>query len=503
VTDLTWRGAPLGARAARSGLVAALLAVAAGVLCGGIAAVVGPLYAAAGAVALVVGAVVASSVRLAFLAFLLVATLLPFGVLPVSIGGVKPTLIDATLTLLLVSWLVRLFVRRDTWRPPTPVDGPLLAFLAVSLAAFVLGTAYLVTPELIRQYLKLVNSALFFFTVTQLVRTRRDLDQVIAALVAGGAAAAGLGIALYHLPAETATTLLRALRPLGYPSGDVLRYVEDAGVRTETLRAIGTSVDPNIFGALLLVTGVLALGRLLAAREAARWRYGLATALIVYALVITLSRGSWVGFVAAGGLMAALRYRRVALLVPPGLAVAALLFGAQLSGLAEHFLKAVYARDQATGMRLGEYKDALNLIQQHPWLGIGFGAAPTSDLYLGVSSTYLLVAEEMGLVGLGLFLLVLGRVASTGWRGYRLGVVTAPAAASATVLTCLAAFVGLLLAALFDRHYFDLRFPHVAALFWLVAALVVIAARDALGAGAADQPATGTAKSHGPAVTRG
>jgi hypothetical protein len=108
------------------------------------------------------------------------------------------------------------------------------------------------------------------------------------------------------------------------------------------------------------------------------------------------------------------------------------------------------------------------------------------------------------LIGLGLFLLVLWRVASTGWRGYRSAVAAASSDASATVLTCLAAFVGLLLAALFDRHFFDLRFPHVAALFWLVAALVVVAARAPTGrADASDQPASGTTNSHGPVVTRG
>ncbi|HEY3079688.1 MAG TPA: O-antigen ligase family protein [Chloroflexota bacterium] len=490
---------PLGARAARSRALSALLAIAAGVACGGVAALLGPLYAGVGVLGLVVGAAVASNVRLAFLAFLLVATLLPFGVLPFSIGGVKPTLIDATLTLLLCAWLVRLLVRRDTWRSATPADGPLLAFVGVSLAAFVLGTAYLVTPELIRQYLKLVNSTLFFFTVTQLVRTRRDLDQVLGALVGGGAVAAAVGAGLYHLPAETAARLLSGLRPLGYPTGDVLRYVEDAGVRTDVLRAIGTSVDPNVFGTLLLMTGVLAVGGVLATGGAARRLYAVAAVVIGYTLLITLSRGSWVGFAAAVALIVAVRRRRLALLVPPGVAIGVLLFGAQLSPLLEHFLNAVYARDQATGMRLGEYKDALNLIQQHPWLGIGFGAAPSSDLYLGVSSTYLLVAEEMGLLGLALLLLVLWRVVSTGWRGYR----AAHEPASATILTCLATFLGLLLAALFDRHYLDLRFPHVAALFWLVAAMVVISARvGRADEDVVDQPPSGTTNSHGPLVTR-
>jgi O-antigen ligase len=463
-------------RPSRPVLVGTLVLVV-GVGCGALAALVNPLYAVGGVVAGLIGAVVASDRRLSFLAFLAVAALLPYGVLPVSIGGIKPTLIDATVTLLLVSWLVGLLTRRETWRPATPADLPLLLFVALSFAAFVLGTAYAVTAEGTRQYFKLVNCTLFFFTATQMLRTRRDLEDTVRALVGGGALSALVGIALYHLPADTSTMLLRALRPLGYPSGNVLRYVEDAGVRTDTLRAIGTSVDPNVFGALLLLTGVLAVGGFLASAGPPRRLYGAAAAVIGYALLITLSRGSWVGFAAAVGLMVALRYRRVALLLPVVLLLGVLVAGDELARFAEHFLKAVYAEDQATGMRLGEYKDALNLIQQYPLLGIGFGGAPTSDLYLGVSSTYLLIAEEMGLIGLGLFLLVAWRVVRAGWR----------AAADPLTLTCLAAFVGMLVAALFDRHYFDMRFPHVAALLWLSAALVTLSSR----ALSADNPPAG------------
>jgi O-antigen ligase len=436
---------------ARPTLAIAVLVLLVGVGCGALAALVSPIYAVGGVVATLTGVVVASSRRLSMLAFLAVATLLPFAVLPVSIGGIKPTLIDATVTLLLITWLLGLFTRRESWRPSTPLDVPLTLFIAVSFAAFVMGTAYAATAEGTRQYLKLVNSTLFFFTVTQLLRTRRDLKGLLEALVAGGALSAVIGAALYHLPASTATAALRALRPLGYPAGDVLRYVEDAGVRTETLRAIGTSVDPNVYGALLLLTGVLAVGGFLASEGRARRLHGAAALVIAYALLITLSRGSWVGFAAAVSLVVGRRNRRIALALPPLAVVVILLAGAEVERFGEHFLKAVYAQDQATGMRLGEYKDALNLIQQYPLLGIGFGGAPSSDLYLGVSSTYLLIAEEMGLIGLGLFLVVAWRALRAGWRG----------AGDPVALTCLAAFVGLL----------------VAALFWLAAALVTLSSR--------------------------
>ena len=54
----------------------------------------------------------------------------------------------------------------------------------------------------------------------------------------------------------------------------------------------------------------------------------------------------------------------------------------------------------------GEIGMNLNLYRcDGKWLaidcGIGFGAAPTIDSYLGASNVYLLIAEEMGLLGLG------------------------------------------------------------------------------------------------------
>jgi polysaccharide biosynthesis protein PslJ len=263
----------------------------------------------------------------------------------------------------------------------------------------------------------------------------------------------------------------------------VLRYVEDSGVRTTTLRAIGTSVDPNVFGALLLITGVLTIGWLLAAKGATRRWLSFGLLAIVYALLLSLSRGSWIGFTVAGVVLALAGYRRLFLVVPAVLIPAVVLFSGQLARYAEHFLKAVYAQDQATGMRLGEYKDALNLIQQNPWLGVGFGAAPSSDLYLGVSSTYLLVGEEMGLTGLAVYLIAIGTVIAAGVRGVR----AAPPSARPIALACLAAFCGVVVSATFDHHYFNLRYQHVSALFWMLAALVVRA--PVLGAVDASEPA--------------
>ncbi len=445
----------------------AVLAV--GLACGALAAFAGPLYAVAGLLAVGVGAAMVMDTRVTLLVFLGVATMLPYGVGPVSIGGVKPTFIDVTLSLLLLTWVLRFLGGRNQDLVGTPVDLPLIVLIGLAVASFVFGTAYAVTAETTRQFLKLLNSMLFFFTITQIVRTRRDLSTLLRWLMIGGVGAAAIGIVLYHLPPDTASAYLRSLRPFGYPTGEVLRYVEDNGVRTNTLRAIGTSVDPNVFGGLLLIVGSLIAGHLPAARGAARRWLAIGLALVVYALLITLSRGSWIGFVVALVVLGLARYRRLFLAVPAVLLPAVLLFSSQLGVFVDHFLKAVYAQDQATGMRLGEYKDALNLISQNLWLGVGFGAPPSSDLYLGVSSTYLLVGEEMGLVGLAAYLVVLAVVVVTAVGSLR----RQGAAASPVALACLAAFVGVLVSATFDHHYFNLRYQHITALYWMLAALVV------------------------------
>ena len=123
------------------------------------------------------------------------------------------------------------------------------------------------------------------------------------------------------------------------------------------------------------------------------------------ALYLTYSRGSLVGLAAGLLLVGLLRYRRLLLV---GLAGAALLLLLpQAQAYVAHFIEGVQLQDRATLMRLGEYKDALALIGRYPWFGVGFTGSPDADLYVGVSNLYLLMAEEMGAVGVGIFLIVL------------------------------------------------------------------------------------------------
>ncbi|MBI4319518.1 MAG: O-antigen ligase family protein [Chloroflexi bacterium] len=455
-------------RWAKPGLV--LLALVFGIAFGAFATALNPLYLAAGFVGLAVGAVILMRTQIGLLGFIAVAYLLPYAVIPLPIGSVKLTFLDATLTVLLLIWVARLLTNpKEQLRVSRP-GVIVLLFILLAVVSFTAGTAYYVSPETTRLYLKLLNSILFFFTILNCVRSSKQLEQLVCGVVLAGAVAAAIGLALYVLPAGLATQALTSLRPLGYYPGssDVIRYIAD----TKTLRAISTSVDPNVLGAILMVSATLSASQLLSPMPlvARKWLVP-AFGITFVCLLVTFSRGSWMGFIVAMLFVATVKYRKlwlvfalIGIVLYLGIAPVDLPFIGHLeSGFA--------ARDKAAAMRLGEYKDAWRLISEFPWFGVGFGSAPAVDLYVGVSSIYLLMAEQMGLVGAAVFILAMVFLF---WQGLGTLMRAQNPAYQATLLGLLAAVVAALVAGIFDHHFFNLRFPHVVALLWMLAGMVTV-----------------------------
>jgi len=190
-------------------------------------------------------------------------------------------------------------------------------------------------------------------------------------------------------------------------------------------------------------------------------------------MILTFSRGSLVGLGAALFLLAALKYRRLLPIILIVLVIFMLL--PQTQGYISHFTSGVQGQDRATQMRFGEYKDALILIGRYPWVGVGFTSAPDIDLYIGVSSLYLLVAEQMGLIGLAAFLLIIGVFfVHTRWaRAHRIR----DDGLEAILLGLQLALAGALVGGFFDHYLFNINFPHMSAIFWLYIGLGLVAAR--------------------------
>jgi hypothetical protein len=192
-------------------------------------------------------------------------------------------------------------------------------------------------------------------------------------------------------------------------------------------------------------------------------------------VVLTFSRGALAGLAAGLILIAGLRYRRLLIVLIIGGVFMLYLPAAQ--GYVERFIAGIQGQDLATQMRLGEYKDAFTLIGRYPVFGVGFSGTPTADLYLGVSSAYLLMASQMGLTGVGAFLLVVAVVFVWGLlhrkRVYRDATVTP------IWLGTLGALAAALTVGVVDHYFFNLNFQAAGALFWIIIGLSLASTRIA------------------------
>lgn len=480
---------------ARGRLYYALAALTVCLLVGGLAgalvALLTPIYAVALAAGVIGGLLMLRSREFTLAVVVGIICLLPFASVPLNVGF-SPTFLNLALAALYLVWALRIATRRQEPWASSPLWPVVAIFMLLVFGTFVTGLGHAsLTPTSLRKFAEIPLGIGVFFAVLNNVRNRKDVERLTLWLILGGTAAAAIGIFLYVIPNTLAIRLLSALGRLRYPSGpDVLRFIEDNPALP--MRAISTSVDPNVLGALLVLTMGLTAPHLVASRPfvGRRW-LALSMAVSGACLILTFSRSSFAGLVAGLGLLGLVgRYRRWLFIVV--LAGLLLLLLPQAQPYVAHFLEGIQGHDLATQMRFGEYKDAFALIQRYPWLGVGFVDTPDIDLYLGVSSLYLLVAEEMGLVGLASYGLCIVVFFLTLWGAYRRDRRTGTFAP--WLLGPAVSIAGGLTGGVLDHTLFS--FSHALTLFWLIVGLGAATARLVDGPAAEDTAGRATGKNH-------
>ncbi len=322
------RGVALAATLALSVLVAALAGLLIALLSG--------LYALGAVLGLIVLVLILRDIEMGFAALIAVITLLPFAAVPLPIGF-KPTFLDLVVAALFGVWLLERATGKLGRFITTPLTLPVLVFLALTLASFIagLGNAPL-NQTIARHFAEIVLSILLFFLVTDSVRDEARLQLITRVLIIGGAAAAVIAIGLYLLPDQTSMDLLSRLSVFGYPTGPgVLRYIRDDPTLPQ--RATGTAIDPNTLGGLLIMTLTLTVPQLFAPRPLLKriWIV-FAAGLMGLALLLSFSRGSFVGAGVALLFLGVVRYRKLLLIM--ALALTLILILPQTQRLCHQFL---------------------------------------------------------------------------------------------------------------------------------------------------------------------
>jgi len=437
----------------------------------------GPIMALGAVVGLAVALLVLTELHAAFAIMVAVVALLPFGTVPFQLG-VTPTLLDGVLAGFFGVYLLQWMTGQRRLVRTTPVNPVVLGFIGIMLFAFLMGLRHApLSSRVLRSVAEMVLSLLLVIVLVDVMRSAAMLRRAVLALAIWGSLAAVIGIVLWVLPDLTAESLLNRLGRLGYPVGGVIRYRQTPGAMLNE-RAIGTWIDPNAFGGFLLMIGAVIAPQIFSRCPIVRrWLVGLMLGVVVIALFLTDSRGSMLSLGAALVFIAALRYRRLLLIM--ALAGVLALFLPVTQRYVAKFQAGITGQDVETQMRFGEYRDALTLINRHPIIGVGFSGTPEIDLYLGVANTYLTIASHAGFVGLAAYLIMIGSAFVYGALHYH--TIRSDPDIDDVWLGLTAAMVGMLAGGVFDHFYFNIeQFHATMTTVWIIMGLMLAATRLAV-----------------------
>jgi O-antigen ligase len=326
-----------------------------------------------------------------------------------SLGGLNISITTFALAALYVGWLVDVLAAKST--PQTlRFSWSLFTYVALVLLSVMVARDHELA---IFELALLVQMALVFFFIANFVRTPADAVFLVRLLLVSLALESALMVAAY---AGLALTL---------PG---LSSQQQSGIFT---RVGGTLGSPNNAAAYLMVALALVMGVLLTgARGRLRLLALVSGGLGGAALLVTFSRGGWLGFVVATTVLLICAWRRgrlragLPLKLMTGTLLVALFFGQTIR-------ERIFGDDRgAAYSRIPLMKLALRVIADNPVLGVGANNLPIRfDDYAGhemsgewlyaVHNQYLLVWAEQGTLGLLAYLTFLLGTLRNAWRCWR------------------------------------------------------------------------------------
>jgi O-antigen ligase len=340
------------------------------------------------------------------------------------LAGIALSATDVFVALVALALPARLALRREHRLRILPLTLP----LALWIAALAIGATF--TPDEavlfgLKELVKWLEFGVIFFATAHLARTPSTRRGLLIAILAAATLQALLGWAQFFLQ----------LGPGGYALGPFMR-------------AFGTFGQPNPFAGYLGLALVVGFGVLLATRLPARGPGALrlatllgplallsaALGVVVVAILMSFSRGAWLGLALALAAMAVVRTRRAVAPIVAGIVLILSIgllgaFSLLPEGVSERAAQAVSyfgifdvrtvqptTDNWAVVERMANWQAAMDMFLANPNTGVGLGAYSTvyEDYAIGTwqalpsehaHNFYLNVLAEMGWWGAGSYLL--------------------------------------------------------------------------------------------------
>ncbi len=301
------------------------------------------------------------------------------------------------LNLLYMIFLVGVFFYKGLFKKTNPltkdsVDLPILLFGIVIILSTI--TSINVTGSFRDLAIHLAGIG-FLVVLVNNIKTKEDFNKLVTIIVI-----AGTLVALYGLYQYVAGVAMED------------KWLDKANNPDVTKRAYSVFGNPNILAEYLIMLIPISVSLFWYSKKLSKKVIFLGTSLIlVLTLVLTFSRGGWVGFAFSGLIFVLLVEKRLLLsIIPLGLGAIYLL----PQSIINRILSIGNLADTSNDYRIRMWTITLNIIRDYWVAGVGLGYIPfkqTFETYIRTMptyhahNTYLEIAAEMGIPGLVVFLM--------------------------------------------------------------------------------------------------
>ncbi len=367
-----------------------------------------------------------------------------------------PTMILAGLCMwTLLSLAIKAVTHEDfKWRFDM-VGAGILLLLAVLLVSSVMSFNPAGSLKVWAMYLVFLT---FYFVVINSVRNKAQLEGLLKLFVISGALVALYGIAQYLFGWTTTNA-----------------WIDEGMFADSTMRVYSTLGNPNVLGEYLLLVLPVAAAWFLKfnKNDWSKWAYAAMFAVLALCLVLTQSRGCWIGFLLSVCVFVTFYNGKLWGLIPIALCIIPFVIP---QTMVDRFMSIGNMGDSSTSYRVYIWLGTLGMLK-HYWLGgIGMGEAAFNEVYPFFSynaiqaphshNLYLQLTVEAGVAALIVFLVIMIVFIK------KLSLVYKPLERRSTQtlmpLAIGSGVIGFLAQSMFDYTFYNYR---VMAVFFMVLAL--------------------------------
>lgn len=377
------------------------------------------------------------------------------------------TIVEISFGCMLGCWILKRFL---TWKAKMPLirvfkpektslNWPIVLFLIVGFLSIFTSFSFFLSVE--GFFCKIFELIMTFFILTEVVSDRRKLNRIFIIML----------FSMFFISVNGMVQFITGI--------DFIRHF---CIYNEAFPAIRSSFhNPNDFSAWLIVMVALVLSFLINNKRIKRIvKYILLflAGLLTACLVLTYSRGAWIAMLFALIFMGSLINRRVVITMIIS-ALVLISFFASFNIVGENLRSIMKLKDKSMLIRLNLWKEALAVIEDFPVVGCGINTYTAITPYYKLSedsgyyphNSYLHMAAETGLAGLGAFLWIIGILFKTSIRNLKS---FEDSFYRAVLIGLLSGLFGFLVHSIIDTNFYSIQ---LSVLMWYVMGLIVAVQR--------------------------